>query len=311
MSSNSSSSFKLLGTRITTLLVRAGITCIGRLPLSWIRYFGAILGRFSYLRNSRMAVISQQNIAHCLPELSPQEQQALVRASLIETGKLVLETAAVWARSTQWVNAHIVKVEGAELLTDAMARKQGVLILAPHIGNWEVVNYFLASCGDVTNMYKPPKTPGMDEILQDYRTRCGAQLVPTDRKGLMAILKVLKAGGISGILPDQTPKDDNSGLFAPFMASHAFTMTLAHKFIKKSHCLPLFAYAKRVKGGFHLVIRPAPSNITHDDEQEATNALSQGIEQCVRAIPEQYQWEYKRFRKRLHDSPNPYQRTQQ
>lgn len=307
MFSNFSHSLKQLSTRVTTLLVRVGIKCVGYLPLSWIHFFGATLGRFSYLRKSRMAVISQQNIAHCLPELSQQEQDALVRASLRETGKLVLETAAVWTRSTQWVNAHILKVEGAELLTGAMARQQGVLILAPHIGNWEVVNYFLASYGEVTNMYKPPKTPGMDEILQDYRTRCGAHLVPTDRKGLMAILKVLKGGGISGILPDQTPKDDNSGLFTPFMASHAFTMTLAHKLIKKSDCLPLFAYAKRVKGGFHLVIRSAPSNITQDDEQVAANALSQGIEQCVRDIPEQYQWEYKRFRKRPHDSPNPYQ----
>lgn len=294
-------------TKATTLFTRIAITTLGHLPLSWVRALGAVSGRFSLLCNSRMAVATQQNIAYCLPELSPKAQQALVRASLIETGKLALETTVIWARSTAWVNNHILEVEGCHHLKEAMTRKQGVLILAPHIGNWEVVNYFLARCGDVTNMYQPPKVDGMDEILQDYRTRCGANLVPTNRKGLMAILKVLKTGGISGVLPDQTPKEENSGLFAPFMAHHAFTMTLAHKLIQKSGCLPLFAYAERVKGGFNITISPAPDAIYSDDEQVAVNALSQGIEQCVRAIPAQYQWEYKRFRKRLHDLPNPYQ----
>lgn len=307
MSSNSPSKAIPLKAKAAALIVRVAITLVGHLPLSWVRGLGATFGRMSLLLNSRMAVATQQNIAYCLPELNPQEQQALVAASLQETGKLALETAVVWARGNAWVCNHILNVDGREHLTAAIERKQGVLVLAPHIGNWEVVNYFLASCGDVTNMYQEPKTAGMNEILQDYRTRCGATLVPTDRKGLMTILKVLKTGGISGILPDQTPKEDNSGIFAPFMAQHAFTMTLAHKLIQKSGCLPLFVYAERVKGGFNIVIRPAPSNITSSDEQEAVNALSEGIEQCVRAIPAQYQWEYKRFRKRLHDLPNPYQ----
>lgn len=292
--------------RCTAWVVRLAIRCIGSLPLNGARALGAAVGRFSLWRNSRMVQTTQQNIAYCLPELSTKEQQALLRASVIETGKLAFETATVWTRSPQWVSERILKVTGGELLEAAMARQQGVLILAPHIGNWEVVNYFLASHGEVTNMYKPPKKPGMDAILQSCRTRCGARLVPTDRKGLMAILKVLKTGGISGILPDQTPKDDNSGLFAPFMGRQAFTMTLAHKLIHKSGCLPLFAYAKRIEGGFHIVIEPAPQAISGADEQAAAQALSEGIERCVRAIPSQYQWEYKRFRKQPNGEHHPY-----
>lgn len=294
--------------KASAAIVRAGIASVGYLPLGLVRALGSGMGSLTRIANTRMAVATQQNIAYCLPELSDSEQHSLVAASLKETGKLAFETAVVWTRSPSWVLSRITQKHGESHITDALAKGQGVLILAPHIGNWEVLNYYLASLGPVTNMYQPPKALGMDEVLQDVRQRCKATLVPTDRKGLMAILKVLKEGGLSGILPDQTPKDDASGLFAPFMAHHAFTMTLAHKLVKKSGCLPLFAYAKRVDGGFELFINPVPDGMFRDDEQTAVDALSEGIEACVRAVPEQYQWEYKRFKKRLHEHPDPYQK---
>lgn len=297
-----------LAAKVSAAIVRTGIACVGVLPLGLVRAVGACLGRVAYFANTRMATATRQNIAYCLPEYTSAEQQALVKASLKETGKLALETAVVWTRSPSWVLARITQKHGEHYITEALAKGQGVLILAPHIGNWEVLNYYLASLGPVTNMYQPPKALGMDEVLQDVRQRCKATLVPTDRKGLMTILKVLKEGGLSGILPDQTPKDDASGLFAPFLAHHAFTMTLAHKLVKKSGCLPLFAYAKRVDGGFELFINPVPDGMFSEDEQTAVNALSEGIEACVRAVPEQYQWEYKRFKKRLHEHPDPYQK---
>ncbi|HEY7774640.1 MAG TPA: lysophospholipid acyltransferase family protein [Marinagarivorans sp.] len=292
--------------KTVTCFVKGLIATVGRLPLSWARAIGALTGHLSLLFQSRMAVITAQNIAYCLPELSVAEQKKLVRASVLETGRLALETAVIWTHKPAWVENKITHKTGEHLITTAQAQGQGVLILAPHIGNWEVLNYYLASLAEVTNMYQKPKAIGMNEVLLDVRTRCNAKLVATDRKGLMTILNVLKKGGMSGILPDQTPKDDASGLFAPFMGHHAFTMTLANKLIKKSGCKPLFAYAKRVPSGFEVVVQEAPAAIHSDDEQTAVNALSEGIERCVRAVPTQYQWEYKRFRKRLPNEPDPY-----
>lgn len=298
-----------LSEKIVTRLVKGVIATVGRLPLSWARGIGALTGRFSLLTGSRMAVATAQNIAYCMPELSAAEQKQLVRASVLETGRLALETAVIWTRKQAWVEQRMIPPAGEHLIKEAQARGQGVLILAPHIGNWEALNYYLATQGVVTNMYQKPSAIGMNEVLLDVRTRCNARLVATDRKGLMTILKVLKEGGMSGILPDQTPKDDASGRFAPFMAHHAFTMTLVNKLIKKSGCKPLFAYAKRVPNGFEVVVEEPPGDIHSDDEQLAVNALSAGIERCVRAVPTQYQWEYKRFKKRLHEQPDPYQKS--
>lgn len=294
------------GLAVKSFLVKVALVLFGGLPLKLARALGAGVARLAWLCDTRMAKITQQNIAYCMPEMPLEEQRVLAKNSVLETGRLALETAVVWGHSPAWTQHRIVAVHHAELVKEALASGQGVLILAPHIGNWEVLNIYLASIGKMTNMYQPPKIAGLEAVVRRCRENSGAITVPTDRKGLLAILTALKQGGISGILPDQTPKDEGSGLFAPFFARHAFTMTLAHKLISKSQCKPVFAYAARVDKGFEITFFEPHSDLTGNDEQLACNALSRGIEQCVRAIPAQYQWEYKRFKKRLPDEPNPY-----
>lgn len=286
--------------------VKAALAVFGRLPLGLARAVGAGAAQLAWLFNTRMVKATKQNIAYCFPNMPEPQQRRLAHKSIVETGKLALETPVVWRRDPAWVLNRIHAVHHAELVTHALQQGQGVLILAPHIGNWEVLNIYLASIGRMTNMYQPPKIKGLDAVVRQCREHSGAATVPTDRKGLLAILTALKQGGISGILPDQTPKEDSSGLFAPFFARHAFTMTLANKLITKSQCKPVFAYAKRVHKGFEITFFEPHIDVASTHEQDAVTALSQGIEQCVNAIPEQYQWEYKRFKKRLPQEPDPY-----
>tara|TARA_B110000037_G_C16744485_1_gene352632 strand:- start:309 stop:521 length:213 start_codon:yes stop_codon:yes gene_type:complete len=60
------------------------------------------------------------------------------------------------------------------------------------------------------------------------------------------------------------------------------------------------AYAKRIEGtgDFVLVIEPADEGIYSSDVQVSLAAMNAGIERCIMAAPEQYQWEYKRFKRR-------------
>jgi KDO2-lipid IV(A) lauroyltransferase len=43
---------------------------------------------------------------------------------------------------------------------------------------------------------------------------------------------------------------------------------------------------------------PADEALYSDDVAESLRALNDGVERCLRHCPEQYQWEYKRFRTR-------------
>jgi KDO2-lipid IV(A) lauroyltransferase len=85
-----------------------------------------------------------------------------------------------------------------------------------------------------------------------------------------------------------------------------FTGTLASNLIKRTGAVAVFGYAKRVPGGFSMCYLAAEDEIYDEDMSVSLAALNRGVERCVRACVEQYQWEYKRFRVRPRDGKGLY-----
>src|SRR5690606_22857156 len=115
--------------------------------------------------------------------------------------------------------------------------------------------------------------------------------------GVRTLLKLLKDGGMLGILPDQQPKRGD-GEFAPFFNIPALTMTLLPRLAERTGATVLCAYVKRLpthEQGFEVHIEPAPDTVADPDPLIATAALNLALEHCIRSAPEQYQWSYKRF----------------
>lgn len=269
----------------------------GRLSLAQTRRIGHFLGNTAYRLNTRMAQVTRTNLALCLPHLDSEALEQMVRRSLQETGKTATEICVLWGSRRPPLQELIGQRHGEDLLHAELARGKGVLLLGPHLGNWEVMGIYLPTLGPITSLYQPPKKPIFESIMRQNRESSGGVLVPTNTKGIAAVLRALKAGQMSGILPDQNPHGDNSGAYAPFFGQPAFTMTLLYKLIQRTGCRVMFAYAKRTETGFDVVFRAAPEGIYKDDQTIALTALNKGVEDLVMEAPEQYQWEYKRFKK--------------
>ena len=99
------------------------------------------------------------------------------------------------------------------------------------------------------------------------------------------------------LLPDQEPAREG-GAFAPFFGIPALTMTLVPKLVKKTRCRVVLGLAKRVRGGFELHYLDPDPRIYAEDESESLAGLNASVELVARLALEQYQWEYKRFRRR-------------
>lgn len=277
---------------ILPLFLRA----LGKLPLSFMRHVGSLFGRFSYLGRTRMAQVTRRNIERCYPQLSQQEQRALEKQSLRETGRMAGETLVVWSRPYAWVRSRIRAIQGLDHVKGLLEEEKGLVILGPHLGNWEVLGLYVTELGTVTSLYDPPKRAEVEELVRRARQTSGANMVPTNRKGVVALFQALQNGHISGILPDQSPHIAG-GRFSEFFDQPTFTMTLIHKLIQKTDCRAVFAVAKRVDNGWEVVFKPAPVDIYSPDEALSLRALNQGVEDCVAEAPAQYQWEYKRFKR--------------
>jgi Kdo2-lipid IVA lauroyltransferase/acyltransferase len=275
------------------------------LPLSVSRAVGLAIGQLAYWTKSKMFLVTDENLGLCFPQMSTSERHALVRKSLIQTSQTMMETGAIWLRDYRWVRSKIRQVHDHSILQDAIDGDRGVILLAPHLGSWEALGLYVAEFVEMTCLYKPQAMTSLEPIIRNSRERAGAKVVPTNRKGVVALLKVMKNGGFTAILPDQIP-DASGGEFAPFYGVPALTMTLVNNLRARSGCAVIAAYAERVPGGFDIHFKRADEQIDSDDESEALAALNRTVEACVNDIPEQYQWEYKRFRKQPKGFPKRY-----
>ena len=136
--------------------------------------------------------------------------------------------------------------------------------------------------------------------------------VRADGRGVRELFRILKAGGVVGILPDQQPKAGD-GVLAPFFGLPTYTMTLLGRLAERSGAAVLFAWCERIDDalGFALHIEPAPAGIGAADAALSTAALNATVEAIARRDLAQYQWTYKRFRlkpSRDH-AENPYRDT--
>lgn len=269
---------------------------LGKLPLRANRCLGGLLGYCLWWGQGKAVNTCQDNIARCFPELDPAAQRRLVKSSIIETTKTAFECTSVWSQPWERFSPLIRHIDGDELFSRA-APGQGILMLVPHLGNWEILGgYLVQKRGQAVYMYEPTGAPAMDTFMEEGRTRAGPELAPTSRAGVSQVLKHLKKGGLVAILPDQVP-DRSSGAVVPFFGQRALTMTLVHKLVMRTGCQVIYGFAQRVPGGFHFHFKPSAAGLDKEDEQASLAAMNEDIERLVRLAPEQYQWEYKRFRR--------------
>ncbi|NOX75549.1 MAG: lysophospholipid acyltransferase family protein, partial [Gammaproteobacteria bacterium] len=269
------------------------------LPLAVAHALGAKLGSLFNLFNNPLRHVARQNIDLCFPEWTQQQRHRLVRECLQETAKAALETGGIWLWSPEHILAKVREVSGASLLEEAMAKGKGAILVAPHLGAWEMAGLYCGMLRPITALYRPPRIQGVDTLIREARERIGSTLVPTDGGGIRILYKALRRGELVGLLPDQDP-DREAGVFAPFFGMQANTMTLLPRLARKSGATVLLVYAERLPRGrgYHLHFLPTHENLHSDDPLVAARSLNQAVEAGVCALPAQYQWTYKRFKTR-------------
>lgn len=244
--------------------------------------------------------MTRRNIELTNPLKSTEEIKKLVNKSIVNTIQVAFEMPVIWKRSNTWLNRKITSIENENLLRQAVAENRGVIVLCPHIGNWEVFGRKLAEFAPTTNLYQPPKLKFMESLVLRGRESSGARLVPTSHRGMNALLKALRSGEITGILPDQQPETDR-GLFVPFFGVPAYTMNLIYSLVQKTNCNVVLGYAIRERAGFKIIFKSVHPEIFSEDKLDSLVALSKAVEASLEEDPTQYQWAYKRFRKQPDD----------
>lgn len=265
-----------------------------RLPLKWSHKLGASLGLVLIHYNRKRFHIARCNLHQCFPEKSADEINELLRQTAEESGKWFMESAYVWFRNPAFLRKKIT-VSNEDLLKQAYEQQRGVVIILPHIGNWEIFNFYMTEHYDFGAMYKPIKSSFFEQLIFKQRTRLGSQMFATNVKGVRQAFKAIKKNTAIAILSDHLPSRD-AGVYAPFfnypVVTGKFTQSLSN--LNQSPTLLASVLRKADGKGFEIVFDTAEGLHTEDTLAAAT-ALNQAIEKSIKLAPAQYQWVYRRF----------------
>ena len=287
---------------VTNNIKNIAVLCVLKffswMPLSVGRFKGRCLGRLVFVFNLKPARVAKTNIAMCYPDLSSDKRIKLCKSRMMHLGQSAFEMPKVWRKGNPWVTKKIVSIEGLDLFQRSILDDRGTILIIPHQGNWEVVGLWASQMQSMTSLYDPPRLAALESWIKSAREQSGAILVPTNIRGVAALSKALSRGEMTGILPDQHPPA-SSGQLAPLLGTEARTMTLIHKLLKKSGAQAVMASALRVSSGWTLHFMPVSNQIYSDDEATSLAALNRGVQDIIELAPDQYQWEYNRFRETI------------
>jgi Kdo2-lipid IVA lauroyltransferase/acyltransferase len=272
------------------------------LPLPVLHALGIALGWLIWLWPGRHQDRLRENLAH---SGLTQGHPGLLRQVIHETGKSLLEVPAIWLRPQEKVIRLVRDTPGLHHFEQALQTGRGVVVVAPHIGCFEIINQFIAARQPFTAMYKPARKPLVDAIMRQGRERGQARLVPTDRSGVKALLGALRRGEAIGVLPDQVATQGD-GVWAPFFGRWAYTPTMTVRLIQSTGAIPLMAYAKRLSWGrgYRIHFDPLAAPLPQDRLQAAA-ALNREVERVAKKHPAQYMWSYARYKRPGGAEPAP------
>jgi KDO2-lipid IV(A) lauroyltransferase len=294
--------------RLAAAVLYAIAWSIARLPWSCLSVLANVVASCWIRLDAREARVARLNLELAMPQLDTAARSELQRKILLTTARQALETLRFWTRPHAENLALIRETHGVDLFDAAIARGNGVIVAAPHYGNWELLNQWLASHTALAILYRPPESAIGEAFLQRVRADGDGHVtqIRAEGAGVRQLFRLLQGGGVVGILPDQQPKVGD-GVFAPFFGVQALTMTLLTRLAQRTGATVLFAYCERKPSStndaaFALRFELAPAGITAAQPEAGACALNEMVERIARRDPTQYQWTYKRYNLRPLDS---------
>ncbi|MBI5826675.1 MAG: lysophospholipid acyltransferase family protein [Deltaproteobacteria bacterium] len=194
-----------------------------------------------------------------------------------------------------------VEFEGLEKIEKALERKNGLILVTAHFGNWELLAASLGLSGhSIDIIARELDNPSFEEFVRWARTRPGNRVVSKNRS-MRRLLKSLSQNRIAGVLIDQNVAL-SEGVFADFFGTPACTnrgpALLASA--SSSPVIPIFIVrrdrAHRVIVGDEIEL--IDTGDRELDAAENTSRFTKAVEEVVRKYPEQWFWVHRRWKTR-------------
>lgn len=264
------------------------------------RNLGKLLLRFA----KRSVKTTEINLALCFPTLDATEKKRLLNACFINAGIAVFEAAnGFWAPACKL--AHLTEFSGLEHVQNALAKGRGVILIGSHQTSLQLAGRLYSLIADFGVVYRKQHNLVFNWLSERALNKHYAFAISST--ALLKLKSALKKGRVVWYTPDIDPRDSAS-LFAPFFGIQAATVTIPSYFAEKLNVtlVPVSYYRKETGVGYTINFSEPLNTIPSGDRLQDTQTINDALEAIITKHPDQYFWQYKRFKTRPPGQPNPY-----
>jgi Kdo2-lipid IVA lauroyltransferase/acyltransferase len=257
---------------------------------------GAALGRLGYPLGIKKDVV-ESNLRIAFPDAPAERIERIARASYEHLGRetMMMLRLASMSRSELIERTSTINEDEAAA---AVRSGRGVVVVAGHLGNWEIGAAMMAARGyPVDVIAKRAANPLFYEQVLSARERLGVGVIDFQRATRQA-LQALRAGRAVAFAADQHA--GRSGLWVPFFGRPASTYRGPALMALRTGAAMFLSIPLRIPdGSYEITLEQIPVERSGDmdaDVLRLTQAYTLRLERAVRANPEQYVWQHRRWR---------------
>jgi KDO2-lipid IV(A) lauroyltransferase len=230
------------------LALRLGRVLVRAVPYPRLYSLAGLAGdlQFHLARGRRCIVVA--NLRQVLGPLTPQTRlDALARQVFRHAARNYLDVLTLGVQSPDVLDRRI-EMQGLPLLDSALAAGRGAILVAPHMGNMDLlVQYLALRQVPITIPVERMRSARLFELLKNLRGAYGVRLVPLGPEVLQELLSCLRRGEIVGLVADRNIA--GTGIEAPFFGRTAILPSGPGLLALRSGAPMLGVYAQRLPGG--------------------------------------------------------------
>ncbi len=275
------------------------------LPYRALLGLGKLLGLLMLKFDKRQRQTTTVNLNLCFPEKTEKEKDNLLRESYISLGIAIFEGCLAWWASDRKLR-DLAHFHGMNNIQSAQKEGKGILLFGIHFTTLELSGRLYTLNGlDFTIVYRSHKNPLMNHLISTARKRHYPNAI--ERNNVRGILKALKKGKMVWYTPD-IDAGYYDHVFAPFFGIPAASLTASSRLpaITGANTLLCTYFRRDDATGYDIYFSPKIENFPTDNLEHDITLVNKLTEDAIRKKPEQYLWQYKRFKTRPGDEPRYY-----
>lgn len=269
------------------------LVLLGRLPLSWVRAIGLVVGWFLYAVVASRRKVVWINLRLCFPQWTDSQVRKCAIQTFVHFAQTWLDRGWLWHASAPVTKARIRLVGEVH----ALGGVEPLVLFAPHFvaldAGWTGLTQQIDR--KFNTIYTDQANKDSDAWIYKGRSRYGAPGLFGRAEGVKPIIAGLRRGEPLYLLPDMNFGPHES-VWVPFYGVPAATVPSLSRFARLTRAKVVPVISRITPQGYEVEVLEPWANFPTDDLQADTALMNQRLQGYIDAMPDQYYWVHKRFK---------------